>query len=218
MSDESLFREVDEEVRQEQFKKLWARYGNLIMALCVLVIAGVAGFQGWKYWQARQADAAGESFFSAVQLAGSGKSDEALKQFEAVNHSGYSVLGKLREAGILAAKGQAAEAVSRYDAVAADGSVDAALRDLARMRAALVLADTASPADLAARLKPFDTAGNPWRHTAREIMATALWRTRDYTAADKQVQAILADGEAPAGVRQRAKILADLLAPLIAKK
>ena len=32
LSDESLFREVDEEVRQEQFKKLWARYGNAIIA------------------------------------------------------------------------------------------------------------------------------------------------------------------------------------------
>lgn len=218
MSDESLFREVDEDVRQEQFKKLWARYGNLIMALCVLVIAGVAGYQGWKYWQARQADAAGENFFTAVALAESGKSDDALKQFEAVSHEGFAVLGKLREAGILAAKGQAPEAVSLYDAVAANGSVDATLRDLARVRAALALTDTASPADLAARLKPFDTAANPWRHTAREIMATALWRAKDYTSADKQVQAILADGETPGGVRQRAKILADLMAPLIAKK
>ena len=58
MSDESLFREVDEEVRQEQFKKLWARYGNLIMGLCLLVIAGVAGFQGWTYWKLKQAQAA----------------------------------------------------------------------------------------------------------------------------------------------------------------
>ena len=42
MSDESLFREVDEEVRQEQYKKLWERYGNHIIALCLIVVAGVA--------------------------------------------------------------------------------------------------------------------------------------------------------------------------------
>lgn len=218
MSDESLFREVDEEVRQEQFKKIWARYGNLIMAACVLVIAGVAGFQGWKYWQARQAEAAGTSFFAAITLAQSGKNDEALKQFETLGHAGYGVLGKLREAAILAAKGNTAEAVKRYDATAADGAADATLRDLARMRAALALADTASPADLAARLKPFDVAGNPWRHMAREIMATAFWRTGDYAGADKQVQAILGDAETPGGVRQRAQVLAELLAPLTAKK
>jgi hypothetical protein len=33
LSDESLFREVDEEVRQEQFKKLWARYGKFVIGL-----------------------------------------------------------------------------------------------------------------------------------------------------------------------------------------
>ena len=37
MSDESLFREVDEEVRQERFKKLWERFGNYIIALAFLV-------------------------------------------------------------------------------------------------------------------------------------------------------------------------------------
>ena len=70
-------------------------------------------------------------------------------------------------------------------------SADAALRDLARLRAAMALADTATPADLEARLKDFDAAGNPWRHVAREMMAAALWRAKDYAGADKQVQAIL---------------------------
>jgi hypothetical protein len=86
------------------------------------------------------------------------------------------------------------------------------------MRAALALADTATPADLEARVKAFDVAANPWRHTAREIMALAQWRAKDYPAAGKLVQSILADPEAPAGVRQRAQILNGLLVPLLDKK
>ena len=39
MSDESLFREVDEEVRQEQYKKLWDKFGNYFVALCVVIVA-----------------------------------------------------------------------------------------------------------------------------------------------------------------------------------
>ena len=105
-----------------------------------------------------------------------------------------------------------------FDAVAADQSVDQPLRDLARIRAAMALADTAVPADLQARLQGFDVAGNPWRHVARETMAGALWRTQDYAGADKQVQAILADGEAPAGVAQRARIFSELLVSLLAQK
>ncbi|WP_373503218.1 tetratricopeptide repeat protein [Aestuariivirga sp.] len=218
MSDESLFREVDEEVRQEQFKKLWARYGNLIMGLCFLVIAGVAGFQGWTYWKLKQAQAAGETFFSAVKLQDAGKSDEALTQFASIGHAGYAVLARLREAGTLLDQGKTADAVNIYDAIAAEASTDGTLRDLARIRAAAALVDTVSPADLEARVKTFDVAGNPWRHTAREIMASSHWRARDYTAADKAVQAILGDPEAPASLRQRAQMLSELLLPLLAQK
>ena len=48
MSD--IFDEVDEEVRREQFKKLWERYGNLFVALAVLIVAAVGGWRGCEYW------------------------------------------------------------------------------------------------------------------------------------------------------------------------
>jgi hypothetical protein len=218
LTDENLFREVDEEVRQEQFKKLWARYGNAVVGMCLLVVAVVAGFKGWQYWQQKQAETAGEGFFAAVKLAGADKSEDAIKQFQSLDHAGYGVLAKLRQAGVLTAQGKAAEAVAIYDAVAGDASADGVLRDLAKIRAAVALADTATPADLEGRLKGFDVTGNPWRHTAREVMAAALWRAADYSGADKQVQAILGEAESPAGARQRAQILADLLLPMLGKK
>ena len=218
MSDESLFREVDEEVRQEQYKKLWDRYGNVIVAGCVLVVAVVAGYKGYEYWQLKQSQTAGEAFFSAVKTAGKGDTAAAIAQFQTIDHAGFGVLAKLREANLLAETGKANEAVAIYDAVAADASNHASLRDLAKIRAALVLADTATPADLEARVKAFDEPGNSWRHTAREIMAAANWRVKDYAATDAQVKAILADTETPAGVRERARMLADLLVPLLAAK
>jgi hypothetical protein len=218
LSDESLFREVDEEVRQEQFKKLWARYGGLIIGVCILVILGVGGVQGWRYWQQKQSEAAGDSFFAAAQLASSGKAEESLKQFEAISHSGFTNLAKLREAAVLASEGKSADAVKIYDAVAADASADPTLRDLAKLRAAAALADTAAFADIEARLKPFDAEGNPWRHVARELLVSVQWRLKDYQGADARVQAILADPETPPSLRQRAQMMAQLLQPLVAPK
>jgi hypothetical protein len=216
LSDESLFREVDEEVRQEQFKKLWARYGSLVIGVCLVVIVGVGGWQGWKYWQTKQAEAAGDSFFAATELVTAGKADEALKQFDSVTHAGFAPLAQLREAGLLASQGKAAEAAALYDAVAANAAADPTLRDLARIRAAAALADSASFADIEARLKPFDAEGNPWRHVAREMMASVQWRLKDYAGADKQVQAMLGDPETPPSLRQRAQMMAQLLQPLMA--
>lgn len=218
MSDESLFREVDEEVRQEQFKKLWAQYGTFITALAVLVVAVVAGVQGWKYWQVKQSETAAAAYFEAATLAENNKPDEALKKFATVDHAGYGMLARMREAGLLASQGKTAEAVKAFDAVAADGKADPAVRDLARVRAALLLADTTPPAELAKRLEGFDAAGNPWRHAAREAMAVSAFKANDYAGADKQIQAMLADTETPGDMRQRAKMMSDLLLPLLPAK
>lgn len=218
MSDESLFREVDEEVRQEQFKKLWARYGNAVIGLCLAVIIGVAGYQGWRYWQQKQSEEAGDAFFAAAELAGSGKADEALKQFATISKTGFADLARLREAAALGQQGKTDDAVKIYDAVAADAAVDPSLRDLARIRAAAALANTASVADLEARLKPFDVEGNPWRNIAREMMAATAFRLKDYATADRIVQDILGDPSAPANLRQRAQMMASLLQPLVTAK
>ncbi len=218
MSDESLFREVDEEVRQEQFKKLWARYGKLVIGVCLLVIVGVGGYQGWQYWQKKQSEAAGDSFFSAAELATSGKPEEAATQFDAVTHPGFRGLAQLREASLLVSQGKTADAVKIYDAVSADATADATLRDLARVRAAVALADTASFADIEARLKSFDAEGNPWRHVARETMAAVQWRLKDYAGASKLVDSILGDPETPPNLRQRAQMMSELLTPLVAAK
>ena len=40
-----LFDEVDEEVRREQLHKLWAQYGNYLIAACVLLVVAVGGWQ-----------------------------------------------------------------------------------------------------------------------------------------------------------------------------
>ena len=203
MSDESLFREVDEEVRQEQFKKLWDRYGNAVIGLGVLIIVGVAGVEGWRYWQLKQSEAAG------------GKAADAVKQFEAIDKTGFADLGRLRAAAALSTEGKVDDAVKLYDAIAADAAVDVTLRDLARVRAAAVMADTGSFADIEARLRDFMTPDSPWRHIAREIMASVQFRLKDYAGADKQVQAILADPDSPAQLRQRARTMAQLLQPMV---
>ncbi|MBM3520446.1 MAG: tetratricopeptide repeat protein, partial [Alphaproteobacteria bacterium] len=124
MSDDLLFQEVDEEVRQEQYKKLWQRYGNYLMALCVVVVGAVAGFKGWEYWQVKQAEAAADVFLDAEKIAETDKAEDALARFAAVSHDGYGQLARLREASVLLGQEKTDEAVKIYDAIAADVAVD----------------------------------------------------------------------------------------------
>jgi hypothetical protein len=105
--------------------------------------------------------------------------------------------------------------VKIYDAVADDGSVDQPLRDLAKVRAAYLLVDSASVADLAARLKGLDDRNSSWRHAVREILALAHVRASDYKAADEQLKLILADQATPAALRSRTVLVSAQIQTLL---
>ena len=215
MTDESIFREVDEEVRQEEYQKIWAKHGRSIMALAAVIVIGVAGYQGYHYYQQKQSEEAAVVYFDAVQKATDGKIDDALAALKAVTHSGYLQLAKVKEATLLGEKGETDKAVAAYDAIAADAGIDGSLRNLARVRAGYLLVDREAPDALLKRLGEFDKDGNVWRHAAREVFGLAAWRTKDFTMADRYMKAIFDDPTAPAAMRERAQLMIQLIAPYL---
>lgn len=218
MSDESLFREVDEEVRQDQFKKVWTQYGSYFTALALVIILGVAGFKGWQYWQLTQSEGAAKVFSDGVKKLEEGKVADAEAAFAAIQHSGYAKLAELRRAAALAGSGKTDEAVAIYDKVADDQANAQSLRDLARLRAGYALTDKLAPAELISRLGAFDNDTSPWRGMAREIFALSAYRTGDYTMADRYLNAIIADQGVSLELRQRAQMLLEVVTPLLTAK
>jgi hypothetical protein len=217
-TDDSLFREVDEEVRTEEYKKLWDRYGKFVTALAIVVVGGVAAFQGWKYYQVKQSEDAAAIYFDALKKAGDGKTDDALAAFGAIQHAGFGQLAKLQEAKLLADKGDIEKSVAAYDAFAANPNSDPALADLARIRAGYMLVDTQTPDQLLSRLGRYDKDGAVWRNEAREIFGLSAYRIKDMTMADRYMRAIYDDKDTPPALRQRAQIMVQLIAPLLVKK
>jgi hypothetical protein len=209
-----IFSEVDEEVRREQLKKLWERYGTYLIALCVLVVAAVGAWRGYEWWQAKQAAQAGAAFEQAVELAQSGKHQEAEAAFAKLatdGTAGYRVLARLREAAELAPSDRNA-AVKAYDEIAADKAAGPVIQDLASVRAGYLLVDSAPYSELLARLEPLTAADRTFRHTAREILALSAWKAGDMTAARKWTDMMMADPETPSGARSRAQVLSELIA------
>jgi hypothetical protein len=207
-----IFQEVDEEVRREKLAQLWERYGNLIVAAALAVVLAVAGWRGYEYWDSQKAAESGAAFEAAIALAGDGKQAEAQAAFAKIANegsSGYRVLARFREAAELA-KTDGAAAVKVYDALAADSGIGRPLQDLATVRASLILVDTATLADLTARLEPLTAKDRPFRHSARELLALGAWRTGDSAAAKKWFDLISTDVETPSGTRQRIEVLMTL--------
>ncbi len=218
MTDESLIREVDEEVRQDEYKKLWDRYGTLMMAAAVAAVCAVAGWQAWTYYQQKQSEQAAVVYFDALKKSEDGKYDDALAALKAIDQKGYGQLGKLEEAAVLAAKGESEKAIASYDAISVDAANAKVIQDIARIRAGYLLVDTVKPDELLSRLGQYDKDGNAWRHQAHEIFGLAAWRAGDFTMADRYMNAIVADPETPLNLRQRAQMMVQLIAPKLPAK
>ena len=215
MSD--VFREVDEEVRHEQWVKLWKAYGHYAIAGVVSVVLVVAGGVGWKEYRTGRQQAESEQFTAAGELLAAGQPELASQRFAllADNAStGYGTLARLREAAALAAAGNATGAVAVLDRLAVDDDADPVLRELAALLAVYQLMDSASRDELDGRLAPLLADGSPWHSSARELSGVLAARGGEAGRAREIFTAIVEDTTAPQAVRSRAAgMLAILDAP-----
>jgi len=204
-----IFQEVDEEVRREQLKKLWDRYGNYAVAVAVLLIAAVAAWRGYMWWEGKKAAESGAAFEAASTLAETGKRSEAEAAFAKIasdGTSGYRHLARMREAAELAHT-DAKAAIAAYDQIAADGTVGPALQDLAALRASVLLIDAGSFEEARRRLEPLAANDRTFRHTAREFLVLAAWRAGDATAAKHWFDLLMTDAQTPPATRSRVEKL-----------
>lgn len=204
-----IFHEIEEDLRRERLRKLWDRFGGYIVALALAIVLGTAGWSAYKYWRHQEAAAASAEFQKAVDLAEAGKPQEAEAAFAAIAKdapAGYRAISLFR-AAVEAAARDPKEGIAAFDAIGANAGLDPLVRDLAKIRAALILVDTAPLAEIATRLDPLAQPGQPLRNSAREILALAQYKAGDLASAHKTATAITEDADASAGVRSRAELI-----------
>jgi hypothetical protein len=55
MADDSLLREVDEDIRQEKLARMWKRFRTPLIAVVVLLVVGTAAKNIWEHHEAKKA-------------------------------------------------------------------------------------------------------------------------------------------------------------------
>jgi len=206
---DSLLREIDEDLRKEKFAKLWKNYGSYIIAAAVLLVVGVAGTQGWYSYDLGRRQAAGEQLVRAMNVSADDPS-VAVGELQSLAEnagSGYALLARLQEAALLAKGGDQRAAIAIYRELAT-GSDDPIYRDLAVVLGAEhQLARAGSSVDrveLERTLQPITVDDNPWRYSAREIMGVLALQAGDNAKAVEIFSALATDLRAPQGMRSRA--------------
>jgi hypothetical protein len=184
MSD--VFREVSEDLRRDQLKQLWQRYGKFVIGGAVLIVVIVAGYQIVLGIQQSRSAESGDRYQAAADLYIDGELEAAEAAFLALaedGYGGYPTLALMSAANIRAERGDLAGAAEALDAVVADADTEPRLRDIARVRAAYYLVDTSPLAEIRQRLEPFTEAGHPYRVVALEIMVVSAITAEEYDLA-----------------------------------
>lgn len=214
-TEEALIREIDDELRQEQVQKVWARYGRYILAAAAGCVIAVAAWQVWHNHQMETRRAQGERFAEAQKLALAGNVDGAKAALRGLAGAsdGYALLARFQEAAIESRAGNADAALQIYRNVAGNKDVPALYQGLATVLAVgLELnkpgADTKALAD---RLAPLAKPDSPWRHSAQELLAAIAMKGGDTAGARKYFDDLAKDPETPARMRQRASEMLTIL-------
>ncbi len=209
-SKDTIFREIDEEMRREQLHKIWQNYGTYILGAALAIILGVGGYQFYVAQKAKAIEAMGANYDAAAQLIAGGKPDDAraaLDQIAKEGPAGYSTLAQLRLAAAAAKAGKTAEAVAAYEALAKSPSTDMMLADFARLQAASLRLDQADWTEMQNRLIDLTDNSNAWKFSARELMAVAALKAGQIEQARKFGDLLMGERKVPQSVLERVKVL-----------
>jgi predicted negative regulator of RcsB-dependent stress response len=131
--------DLEEQEQLDQIKHFWAKFGNLITWVLLIVLTAYAGWNGWQYWQRDQAAKAGGIYDELDRSAQAGDAERVTKVWADLQ-SRYPSTAFAEQGGLLAAKvqfdkGQADAARGTLEWVAANAKEDE-YRALARLRLA----------------------------------------------------------------------------------
>lgn len=205
MSD--VFREVDEDIRQEQWRKLFHAYGGYVIGGVAAFVLVFAGSIAWTEYQTGQRQFESQLYVGASQTLSEGAASLAAQQFASLAEQasdGYGALARLREAEALAKAGDVTSAVAALDRLADDGDADSVFRDLARLFAVYQLMDVAPRDELDRRLAPLLADESPWLASARELSGLIALRAGETSVARHLFTIIVEDNASPQMARSRA--------------
>ncbi|MDZ4374175.1 MAG: tetratricopeptide repeat protein [Phenylobacterium sp.] len=208
-----LFEEVEEQLRSDRYKQLARKVLPWVLGVAALALVGALAYWGWDNWRAGNTAKASEQYVAAIEALQAGDRDKALELWTETSKSqapAYKAMSLMHLAAFQMSQNKTAEAVKLLDQ-AAEAAPDEVVGDAARLKSALALLDTASFADVEARLKPLMEDSRPYRMQAREALAFAKIRAGNLTGARSDFVVLSQSLDASQGAQSRAQAAIGLI-------
>jgi len=209
---DGLMSEIESDLREDELKRIWNRYGNGFIVVAVIFVAGVAAYEGWRAYATRSHTEIASTYDAAVQAAAESNYEAAQKhlaEIAAKSDRPYTALARLTEAGLHLQNNNADSAIASYAALAADQTADPMFRDLAVVLKILNSLDRGDAKALESEVAPL-RENSVFRYSAIELSALLAAKQGDAARAAQFAQSLVDDAAAPQALRGRAQDLANL--------
>ena len=205
---EPLEDEVNEELRRQQLKSIWDRFGVYIIGFAVLIILSVGGNEIINHLNNRVSQKESNAFDNALNLIEKGNDSTGLDQLIKLTEgkTGYKGLALFRLSSESLTNGNYQEAVDYLKKASLDKTLTNNLRVFAKIKAGLILVDNGSFSEVDVLLKEVIESGGPFSFHAKEILALALIKNGRDLEAQEIFQEIANDASAPPVLARRAEI------------
>ena len=205
---EPLEDEVNEELRRQQLKSIWDRFGVYIIGFAVLIILSVGGNEIINHLNNRVSQRESNAFDNALSLIEKGNDSAGLDQLIKLTEgkTGYKGLALFRLSSESLTNGNYQEAVDYLKKASLDKTLTNNLRVFAKIKAGLILVDNGSFSEVDVLLKEVIESGGPFSFHAKEILALALIKNGRDLEAQEIFQEIANDASAPPVLARRAEI------------
>jgi hypothetical protein len=204
---ETFVREVDENLRRDQLRDFFQKYGNWLIAAVILFLGASGGFIWWKQHQVERTAAQVEKLATIYKDVGSGNMAQAPQQLDELSKSGSKAVrasALFARAALALQLNDTKAATGTYKSIANDDSLPKPYRDIALIRQTALEFDQLQPQDVIARLTPLTKPGEPWFGSAGEMTALALIKQGKRQEAGQLFSAIAKDKGVPETIRGRA--------------
>ena len=205
---EPLEDEVNEELRRQQLKSIWDRFGVYIIGFAVLIILSVGGNEIINHLNNRVSQRESNAFDNALNLIEKGNDSAGLDQLIKLTEgkTGYKGLALFKLSSESLTNGNYQEAVDYLKKASLDKTLTNNLRVFAKIKAGLILVDNGSFSEVDVLLKEVIESGGPFSFHAKEILALALIKNGRNLEAQEIFQEIANDASAPPVLARRAEI------------
>lgn len=211
---DSFIQEVDEDLKKDNLKKIWDKYGLYIIIAVVLILTSAVSFETFKVMHEKRNQTWSDKYALALNMQLQGRYDDSLKMLnDLVNHKHdvYSDLAKVQIANIYFEQGNTDKAIEELNNIINDANMNQKLKDVSVIKLASYKLDTAPKEELVKMLSPLVQTDNSWTNVAKEMLAMVEIREGNIEGAKKIYEEILASPNLPEILKFRVQ---DMLAVL----